>query len=98
MLLTMTGSVVMSKIDVLMHVVLSYTEMYHTVDGCHTNQSCYIHVQLYFSIHLTWIQSLGRWRQCVVPKLWNIEPPRGAPTQKNTSIVRELVIYGAEKM
>jgi len=68
----MPGSVVMSKVDALMHVILRYTEMYNPLDKCHTNQSYYNQVQLYFTIHLTWIQSLGRWRQCVVPKLWNI--------------------------
>jgi hypothetical protein len=82
MLLIMSGNVVMSKIVALMRVVLSCTEMYHTIDECHTNQSRYIQVQLYFSIHLTWIQSLGRWRQCVVPKLWNIQPPHSTPIQK----------------
>ena len=67
MLLTMPGSVVMSKVDALMHVVLRYTVMYNPLDKCHTNQSHYNQVQLYFIIHLTWIRSLGRCRQCVVP-------------------------------
>lgn len=81
MLLTMPGSVIMSKVDAPMHVVLSYTEMYNTVDECHTYHSHYKQV-LYFSIHLTWIQSLQRWRQCVVPELFNIQPPLVTPTQK----------------
>jgi len=46
MLLTMPGSVIMSKADALMHVVLRYTEMYNTIDKCHTNHSHYNQVQL----------------------------------------------------
>ena len=98
MLLTMLGSVIMSKVDALMCVILSWAEMYSIIDEFHTSQSHYNQIQLYFSIHLNWIQSLGRWRQYVFPKVWNIQPPRGAQTPKNTDNIQKLVIYRAEKM
>jgi hypothetical protein len=50
-------------------------------------------------MHLNWIWSLGRWRQCVVSKCWNIQPPRGAQTpQKNAGTVWRLVFYGTENV